>query len=296
MNAPRFAQTLRFARLRRLVPLAAALALLLAPALVPPPAAAATPAASTAPARVDGSVPKAAPSRGWHRVDLPESASYAWYYLPAAVQEATPLPVVLFLHGSGASPEVWRPFLDGPAEETGVVVIAPAPSDFFGWGIADDTVTLAEALDRVGAALGATFPLDPRRVGLAGHSAGGAYAYFVAYETAGHYAGVASFSAPFRHILGVADPHYAAPLLLWYGTADPNYAGGHFTAIAAMVEHRGIPWHSVIVPGLGHSDIRAEDLVDAFSFLSAQRYPAPNALTPKWAPKQAPKHLDGAGL
>ncbi len=221
------------------------------------------------------------PTRGWHRVELPESASYAWFYLPAAVAPATPLPAVVFLHGSGATPEAWRPFLSGPAEDIGVVVIVPAPSDPLSWGIADDTVTIEEAIDRVGAALGTTFPLERRRIGLAGHSSGGAYAYFVAYETAGRFAGVAAFSAPFRHILGVADPRYTAPIFLWYGTADPNYATGHFAAITAMLDHRGIPWQPGIVPGLGHSDIRPEDLDEAFAFLAAQRYSWFQTLRPK---------------
>jgi len=220
----------------------------------------------------------AAPAPGWHRVELPVAESYAWYYLPESVPPETPLPAVVFLHGSGASPEAWRPFLDGPAESTGVVVIAPAPSDRFGWGIADDTATIAEAIARVRGALGEAFPLDQDRIGLAGHSSGGAYAYFVIYETVGHFAGVASFSAPFRHILGVADRRYTAPAFLWYGTDDPNYYGGHYAAIASMFEHRGIPWQSEIVPGLGHSDVRPQDLEEAFAFLAAQSAPGHRGL------------------
>jgi len=237
-------------------------------------------AAVLAPA-VPGAAQPAGPAPGWHRVELPASASYAWWYLPAAVAAGSPVPVVVFLHGSGATPEGWRPFLGGPAEDAGVVVIAPAASDPLGWGIADDTVTIDEAVDRVRGALGTTFPLDPARIGLAGHSSGGAYAYFLTYETVGHYCGVASFSAPFRHILGVADPRYTAPLLLWYGTADPNYLGGHFAAIRAMMDHRGIPWQSTIVSGAGHSDIGRQDLADAFRFLAAQRYPVGITLLPK---------------
>ena len=250
--------------------LAGALVALALAAVVPSPAAGAAEAAGSAP-----------PARGWHRVELPVAGSYAWFYLPESVTPAALLPAVVFLHGSGASPEIWRPFLDGPAEDAGVVVIAPAPSDRFGWGIGDDTVTLREAIERVRAALGASFPLDRRRIGLAGHSSGGAYAYFVTYETAGRFAGVASFSAPFRHILGVADLRYTAPAFLWYGTADPNYAGGHFAAIAAMFDHRGIPWSSEIVPGLGHSDLRPQDLEQAFVFLAAQQYPEGDVLVPK---------------
>lgn len=229
------------------------------------------------------------PAAGWARVELPETGTYAWRYLPGPARDAAGrgerLPCVLFLHGSGASPEGWRPFLQQPADAAGVVVIAPAPADPLGWGIAQDLATLDEAVDRVAADL----PLDRRRIGLAGHSSGGAYAFFLAYETRERYSGVFSFSAPFRHVLEPADPEYVPPLRLWYGGDDPNYLGGHLTAIAAMMEHRGVPWEAEVVPGLGHSSIRQQDLVAGFEFLAAQRRPGHNRLQPKRTAKGLPR-------
>ncbi len=219
---------------------------------------------------------QALPAPGWQRVDLPGAGTYAWRYLPASASAVGRLPAVVFLHGSGASPEAWRPYLEGPAEATGAVVIAPAPADL-DWGLGDDRATISEALSRVGREL----PLDRARIGLAGHSAGGAYAYFLAYETEGRFSAVFAFSAPFRFILRVADPRYTAPLRLWYGTLDPNYLGGQYAAIAVMMANRGVPVDSQIVPGLGHNDIRQEDLTSGFAFLVAQRYPMLNRLAPK---------------
>ncbi len=235
----------------------------------------------------------ALPSPGWERVDLPGVGSYAWRYLPASAGAAGSLPAVVFLHGSGATPEQWRPFLEGPAEATGAVVIAPEAADEQEWGIGDDRATISEAVDRVGQEL----PLDFGRIGLAGHSAGGAYAYFLAYETEGRFSAVLSFSAPFRFVLGVADPRYTAPLRLWYGTADPNYQVGQYAAIAAMLANRGVPLESQIVPGLGHSDIRQEDLTSGFAFLLAHRYPVANRLLPKGhlrPPRASPRRLPHA--
>lgn len=223
----------------------------------------------------------AVPAAGWERVELPESGSRAWRYVPESVQGAARgagLPAVVFLHGSGADPESWRPFLEAPAEAAGVVVIAPAPADPFGWGIAEDSATLAEAVDAVAEEL----PLDRRRVGLAGHSSGGAYALVLAYGTRGRFSGVFSFSAPFRNLLAVADSAYTPPARLWYGEQDPNYLSGHLAAIAAMLEHRDVAWEVETVPGLGHSGIRQQDLVSGFTFLAAQRRPRfPNRLLPK---------------
>ncbi len=219
----------------------------------------------------------AAPGPGWEKVELPGVGSYAWRYLPASAPAAGRLPAIVFLHGSGATPEQWRPFLEGPAEATGAVVIAPEAADEREWGIGDDRATISETL----AVVGRELPLDDSRIGLAGHSAGGAYAYFLAYDTQGRFSAVLSFSAPFRFVLGVADPDYTAPLRLWYGTQDPNYQGGHYAAIAAMMANRGVPVDAEIVPGLGHSDIRPEDLVSGFAFLVAHRYPVGNRLVPK---------------
>jgi poly(3-hydroxybutyrate) depolymerase len=222
------------------------------------------------------------PAAGWERIELPESGSRAWRYVPtsaaATVAAGERLPVVVFLHGSGSNPEEWRPYLNGPAEAAGVVVVAPAPADPFGWGIAEDTKTLDEAVERVAAEL----PVDRRRIALAGHSAGGAYALVVAYGTAGRWSAVFSFSAPFRNLLGLADPAYTPPARLWYGQQDPNFLSGHLSAIAAMLEHRGVDWQAETVAGLGHSGIRPQDLTDGFTFLAARRRPKfPNRLVPK---------------
>lgn len=218
---------------------------------------------------------------GWVRVELPAAGSHAWRYVPSSVTplaRGERLPVVVFLHGSGASPAVWRPFLEAPAEAAGVVVIAPAPADPFGWGIAEDSATLDEAVER----LAAEVPVDRRRVGLAGHSAGGAYALVLAYGTRDRFSAVFSFSAPFRNLLALADPVYTPPARLWYGEEDPNHLSGHFAAIAAMLEHRGVDWTAETVPGLGHSSIRRQDLAAGFAFLAAQRRPPfPNRLLPK---------------
>lgn len=221
------------------------------------------------------------PAAGWARVELPVSGTHAWRYVPASVaplERGERLPVVVFLHGSGASPEVWRPFLDEPAESSGVVVIAPAPADPFGWGIAEDSATVDEAVARVAAEV----PVDRRRIGLAGHSAGGAYALVLAYGTRDRFNAVFSFAAPFRNLLALADPAYTPPARLWYGEEDPNYLSGHFAAIAAMLEHRDVDWTAETVPGLGHSSIRPEDLAEGFTFLAGARRPAfPNRLLPK---------------
>ena len=44
---------------------------------------------------------------GWRRFDVPATGAYALRYLPTTLP-AGPAPVVVFLHGSGSSPEAWE--------------------------------------------------------------------------------------------------------------------------------------------------------------------------------------------
>ena len=244
----------------------------------------ATPAAGAPTASKADLAPRAhaLPDAGWQRLDLPESGSRAWRYLPESLRDGwrrgDVLPVVVFFHGSGADPESWRPFLEGPAEEAGVVVLAPAPADPFGWGIAEDSATVAEALEELRSEL----PVDRRRIGLAGHSSGGAYALVLAYGTEGRFSGVFSFSAPFRNLLAVADPKHTPPARLWYGEQDPNHVTGHSIAWASALEHRDVEWELITIAGRGHNDIRPQDLEAGFTFLKSHPRPrGPNLLRPK---------------
>ncbi len=210
-----------------------------------------------------------ASSPGWRKISIPATSSYLWRYLPQSFDRDHPAPAILFFHGAGGRPEGYKPFIIPAAEAAHAVVILPKSERDVGWESAVDDSTVAESLRLVGDEI----ELDPRRISVAGHSAGGAYAILLAYTHELGFSAVFSLASPFRTVSAVADPLWKAPIRMYYGTTDPNYTGGSYAALKAQFETLGIPWQEEIREGFGHSTWPDTTLPDGFQFLAAQRYP-----------------------
>jgi predicted esterase len=200
----------------------------------------------------------------WLRYATPESGSYALAYVPPALEDATgPQPVIVFLHGSGATPSDWQPLLAPHADDLEFVLLLPAAASRRAFGIGDDLGTLRSALDQ----LRDDVPVDDARISLAGHSAGGAWALVAAYSNLLPVSAVFSLSAPYRTVLETADPDHTAPARLYYGTEDPNYASGQLTAWGEQLRTLGVPVETEIRAGFGHGSWPDSTLPDGFRFL-----------------------------
>jgi pimeloyl-ACP methyl ester carboxylesterase len=207
---------------------------------------------------------------GWHRLTLPPpAASYAMVYVPDSLPPGAAAAVV-FLHGAGSSPEGWQATLAPLAEELGLVVIAPRAGSNAGWGVGPDDAIVGEALRQTRAAVA----LDPARLGLAGHSAGGAYAIELAYSTRWPFVAVFALSAPYRTVVELADPVAPPPLRFYYGTDDPNYAGGAYGLLRQMLLRLGVVVSADLQAGYGHNSWPTASLVEGFRFLVEQPRPA----------------------
>jgi len=209
----------------------------------------------------------AVPRPGWARFDLPESGSYLWRYVPEGFDPSKPTPAVLFLHGSGGIPDKYKAFLFYAADKAGLVVILPKSSTDLGWGTAQDELIVAESLRTVRAEL----PLDPRRTSIGGHSAGGAWAYLLAYGTSSSYSAVFTMAARFYAIDAVADPSYKAPIRMYYGENDPNY--GYSSAMKQQWARLGVPWEEEVLPGFGHNTLPPGAVENGFLFLAGKTRP-----------------------
>jgi pimeloyl-ACP methyl ester carboxylesterase len=210
----------------------------------------------------------AVPQTGWTRVDLP-SGSYLWRYLPPGLDLSHPVPAVLFLHGSGGIPDKYRAFVSGAADRAGLVAILPKSSTDLGWGNSQDERIVAESL----AAVRSELPIDPRRVSIGGHSAGGAWAYLLAYTTRSGYSAVFSMAARFYQIDALADSSYRAPIRLYYGTEDPNYISGSYESLKRQWDRLGVPWEDEVLPGYGHNNLPTLAMANGFLFLASKTHP-----------------------
>lgn len=207
----------------------------------------------------------AAGAPGWERFDL-GSGRYALRYEPASLEPCAPSPVVVFFHGAGGTPDGYQAILQPAADATGCVLLLPAAGGP-GWSDAD-IATLNAALD----ALDAERIVDTNRFSLAGHSAGGAFAYLLGYSNTG-IAGIFTLSAPAYGVDSVADPAWRSPIHMYYGTEDPNYTGGSYSTLIAQWDRLGVAHEEDIQPGYGHSTWPDSSMLAGFEFLARQVYP-----------------------
>lgn len=208
-------------------------------------------------------------SPGWRKVEVVATGSYYWRYLPESYDREHPAPAIFFFHGSGGRPEGYKPFVIAAAEASRAVIILPKSERDIGWESDVDDRTVAECLRLVGEEI----ELDPRRIAVAGHSAGGAYAILLAYTQVLKFSAAFSLASPFRLISEIADPDYKAPLRMYYGTTDPNYTGGAYGQLKAQWQQLGLPFQEEIRDGFGHSTWPDTTLPDGFRFLVAASYP-----------------------
>ncbi|HEX2163268.1 MAG TPA: hypothetical protein VHM02_04915 [Thermoanaerobaculia bacterium] len=205
---------------------------------------------------------------GWRRLDLPESGSYALVYLPPALADAPSVPAIVFLHGAGTAPELYPQWVEAAADAAGAALVLPKSLGGLGWGAAGDAAMVDEAL----AAAAGELPLDPRRTAIAGYSAGGAFAYLLAYLGGAPFSAVFAMAAPYHEVPALADPDRVPPLRMYYGTADRNFVGAH-PRLVEQWRRLGVPFEEDLRLGLGHNDLPPDAVADGFAFLVGHELP-----------------------
>jgi hypothetical protein len=216
--------------------------------------------------------PLAALDPGWGRVDIPATHSFFWRYVPQSLDASRPAPVVLFFHGADTGPTPYKNFVSGAAERARCVVAMPQSSGLasglgLGWGGETDERTVTETLRLLREAL----PVDDRRIALAGHSAGGAWAYLLAYAGS-TYSAVFTLASPWYPVSSVADPAYKPPIRMYYGTQDPNYTAAR-PQLEAQWSRLGVSWEEDVQAGYDHSSWPDASMADGFLFLVSHPRP-----------------------
>ena len=218
---------------------------------------------------------------GWTRLDVAATDRPVWVYVPSTLSTQAPVPVVVFLHGSGSRPTDWMPYLEPWAEEQACVFVLPQSISSLAFGIGADEVTIELGLELAASHLAANgYELDPNRVSLGGHSAGGGYALILGYAHPGRWSAVWTLGAPFRPFIDLADATTIPPARLFYGSEDPNYTGGAWAANVEILERLGVPTTVEIGAGAGHNTWTDISFRDGLVFLLAQRYDPPGPCEP----------------
>ncbi len=209
----------------------------------------------------------AAVTPGWSRVEIPATGSYYLLYVPATLDTTKPVPLVVFFHGSGGTPDQYKIYVASSADRAGCVVVLPKSASDLGWGTGNDEQTVTETVRLVHAEL----TVDDRRVSLAGHSAGGAWAYLEAYAGS-TYSAVFTLSAPFYPVTSLADASYKPPIRMYYGTKDINYTGAR-PSLETQWATLGIASEEDVEPGYSHNYWPETSMLNGFLFLVSKSRP-----------------------
>jgi polyhydroxybutyrate depolymerase len=156
-------------------------------------------------------------------------------HVPERYDPATPVPLVVSLHGFAEWPAHLRAISrwNDLADQHGFIVVYPAGTGFprrwraGGWGSTGDlrdVTFIADLLDH----LAARYSIDPHRIYVNGFSNGGGMTALLACRLADRIAAAGSVAGAYAHPLDACATARAVPFIAFHGTADPivPYTGG----------------------------------------------------------------------
>lgn len=168
-------------------------------------------------------------------------------FTPTGYQDGTPTPLVILLHGYGASGDIQEAYFQVQplAEEKGFLYVHPDGTknqvgDQF-WNATDACCNFAGTVDDVQYITGiidqvsAERDVDPKRIYVMGHSNGGFMSYRMACDLAGRVAAIASLAGATFDDPAKCAPDEPVSVLQVHGTADGTiaFAGGTIPVVNA---------------------------------------------------------------
>ncbi|MGA9586982.1 MAG: alpha/beta fold hydrolase [Terracidiphilus sp.] len=179
-----------------------------------------------------------------------------------------PMPVVVLLHGSGRNGEIMAQAWKDLAGREGFIVAAPDAFGSTGWGsVVDPPEFFRAVIDQVKA----IHPVDESRIYLFGHSAGAAYALFLAIMDSDLFAATAIHAGALQ-----ANPEglfeqaeRKMPIAIWVGDRDPNFPVEIVMATKRLYDANGYHVELSVIPNHDHNYYVISDEINgkAWNFL-----------------------------
>jgi poly(3-hydroxybutyrate) depolymerase len=184
-------------------------------------------------------------------------------FIPGSFGKNGPAPAVVLFNGSGSKVDGLMDPWQAVARANGVMLIGPGASAPGAWLIPEDSPGFTS---KVVEALKARFPIDPRRVYLAGHSGGAGHVLLLGLLESEYFAAVAAHASALRpgdtQVIDLA--RRKIPMAIWIGTKDDLVPIKAARETLAILTSRGFPAKLTELNGHTHSyEERAQQLTSA---------------------------------
>jgi poly(3-hydroxybutyrate) depolymerase len=219
-----------------------------------------------------------------YRLDAADEIMPYRLYLPTAYSARKPLPLVIALHGLGATEDSFFESYGGTlpklAEQRGYIIAAPLGYRVDGgYGVAlsggnDPAATRARTLSEqdvleVLAAVRKQYAVDGSRVYLMGHSMGAIGTWAIAAKTPTQWSALGVFAG--FGVASTAKTIGAIPQFVVHGDADPTVPVLGSRMMVAALKTVGADVQYVEVPGGNHTNVVEPNFVAMFDFFD--RFP-----------------------
>jgi predicted peptidase len=219
-----------------------------------------------------------------YRLDAADEIMPYRLYVPTAYSARKPLPLVIALHGLGATEDSFFESYGGTlpklAEQRGYIIAAPLGYRVDGgYGVAlsggnDPAATRARTLSEqdvleVLAAVRKQYAVDGSRVYLMGHSMGAIGTWAIAAKTPTQWSALGVFAG--FGVASTAKTIGAIPQFVVHGDADPTVPVLGSRMMVAALKTVGADVQYVEVPGGNHTNVVEPNFVAMFDFFD--RFP-----------------------
>ncbi len=195
-----------------------------------------------------------------------------YIYVPKSVQPASPVPLIVLLHGSNhvglSLAEKWNDL----AEKEGVIIVAPDSADSSHWSVpGDGPAFLHELVESVKT----KYPINARRVYLFGHSGGAVFALLMSLYESEYFAATAIHAGALyqESTFLVEQAKRKTPIQIQVGTVDPFFPVATVRATRDLLNAHGFAAQLVEITGHDHwyYDLAPKINQAAWEFLKTQQ-------------------------